>query len=42
MQSEYKENQEDAKGKLQSDIQSTFCSEQRIFLHTTSYNFLAV
>ena len=25
MQSEYKEKQEDAKGKLQSDIQCTFC-----------------
>ena len=25
MQSEYKEKQEDAKGKLQSDIQWTFC-----------------
>ena len=35
MQSEYKEKQEDAKGKLHSDIQCTFCyfSEQRIFLH---------
>ena len=44
MQSEYKEKQEDAKGKLQRDIQCTFCqfSEQRTFLHTTSYNFLAV
>ena len=44
MQSEYKEKQDDAKGKLQSDIQCTFCqfSEQRIFLHTTFYDFLAV
>ena len=44
MQSEYKEKQEDTKGKLQSDIQCTFCqfSEQRIFLHTMSYNFFAV
>ena len=44
MQSEYKEKQEDAKGKLQSDIQCTFCllSEQKIFLHTTSYHFLVV
>ena len=44
MQLEYKEKQEDAKGKLQSDIQCTFCkfSEQRTFLHTTSYNFFAV
>ena len=31
MQSEYKEKQEDANGKLES--------ERRIFLHTTSYNF---
>ena len=38
MQSEYKEKQLDVKGELQSDIQF---SEQRIFLHTTSYNFLA-
>ena len=44
MQSEYREKQEDAKGKLQSDIQCTFCQfrEQRIFPHTISYNFLAV
>ena len=34
MQSEYKEKQEKAKGKLQSDIQCTFYyfSEKRIFL----------
>ena len=34
MQSKRKEKQEDAKGKLPSDIQCTFClfSEQRIFL----------
>ena len=44
MQLEYKEKQEDAIGKLQSDIQCTFCqfSEQRIFPRTMSYNFLAV
>ena len=44
MQSEYKEKQADAKRKLQSDIQYTYCkfSEQRKFLYTMSYNFLAV
>ena len=43
MQSKYKEKQEDAKGKLQGDIECTFCefSEQKIFLHTTSCNFLS-
>ena len=44
MQSQYKEKQEDAKGKLQSDIQCKFCqfSKQKIFPHTMSYNFLSV
>ena len=39
MQSEYKEKQEDTKGKLQSDVQ---CTVSKDVSHTTPSSFLAV